>query len=181
MSFSLRSLRDLAEMRRADGLIAAEQFGRRFGEPGVRPLLAKALGHRAHALRREQRLALLVVETGIGKPQARWRLMHQSGRDSSMPCEPRLAPGGDEIDRRSRRPPCARSRSDVGCARLAVRDERLIHRDEPLLGRAEDDRRLAAPVVRIAVQDVLRRKQPLAASQLLGDQRVAFLRRLRRE
>src|SRR5260370_38411567 len=59
-----------------------------------------------------------------------------------------------------------------GCA------EWFVKRNKPLFRRSEDDRCLAPPVVRIAMHDVLLRKQPLTASQFVLDQFIGFFSRL---
>ena len=53
--------------------------------------------------------------------------------------------------------------------------ERFVHRDEPLARRAEDDRLLAAPAVRIAVVDVLVEDERAALAQPLDDLRVGLV------
>src|SRR5947199_405186 len=50
----------------------------------------------------------------------------------------------------------------------------VVHRDEPLLGRAEDHRVLAAPAVRVRVRDRLAREEDAAVAQQLDDLRVRF-------
>src|SRR5690606_37786807 len=47
--------------------------------------------------------------------------------------------------------------------------ERSIDPDEPLLGRAEDDRRLAAPVVRVAVGEEVMMVEVAGGAQVLDD------------
>ena len=87
------------------------------------------------------------TKSGIGTPQLRWREMRPVGAVSIMPPMRALAPVGIQTRSRSRG---ARSRA----ARLA-RQPRLVHADEPLRRRAEDDRRLVAPAVRVAVANAV--------------------------
>ena len=50
----------------------------------------------------------------------------------------------------------------------------LIDANEPLLGGAEDDRLLAAPVVRIAVRDLFLGEEQARIGKMLGDQFIGF-------
>jgi hypothetical protein len=56
-----------------------------------------------------------------------------------------------------------------------------LHRDEPLLGRAEDHRILASPAVRIAVLHALRREKPPRFAEPGDDRRVGVEDALARE
>ena len=71
--------------------------------------------------------------TAMGTPQMRWREMHQSGRVAIM-FEMRSSPQAGShftlLDFVQRAP----------AQRVAARRHRRFHRDEPLLGGAEDDR-----------------------------------------
>ena len=76
---------------------------------------------------------------GIGVPHARWRERHHSGWLSTI-CVMRVSPhAGSQRHARAAAPRCVRAQT-VG-----------VHREEPLRGRAEDDRVLAAPAMRVRV------------------------------
>ena len=81
--------------------------------------------------------------------------------------QPRLAPGGEELASFSM-PRSAVARSDSSGFRRRTRH--FVHDGEPLRGGAEDDRRLVAPAVHVAV-DVL---------AVHGEQRALRLERLAR-
>ena len=49
-----------------------------------------------------------------------------------------------------------------------------VHADKPLGGSAVDDRRLVAPAMRVAVNDVVRGEQPAMLAQLVNHQRRGF-------
>ena len=109
---------------------------------------------------RPSRPALLAMNTVIGTPQARWREITQSGRDSIMPvmrfspCSgtQRVALIAASARRRSVSPP-GRRQCDV-----------FVHRDEPLRRVAEDHRLLRAPRVRVLVREPPARDQHAASS-----------------
>jgi hypothetical protein len=67
----------------------------------------------------------------MGTPHSFWREMHQSGRVARRPFH-----GLDGVER-------------------ALAQIVAVHADEPLLGRTEDGRMMAAPAVRVAVLDIL--------------------------
>src|SRR5690349_5765340 len=50
----------------------------------------------------------------------------------------------------------------------------FFHRDEPLLGGAEDHRALAAPAVRVAVRELVFLEQRVTVVELLEDRRVGL-------
>ena len=79
---------------------------------------------------------------GIGTPQDRCRLMHQSGPERHHGLDPRLAPVRQPMD--------ALDRLERPAAQVVV-----VHADEPLLGGPEDHRLLASPAVGIAVHQRL--------------------------
>src|SRR6185436_12952368 len=58
--------------------------------------------------------------------------------------------------------------------RSLVASRRLIDADEPLLGAAKDDGRLAAPVVRIAVRELVVVEKMAAVAQRLDDKLVGL-------
>ncbi len=102
--------------------------------------------------------------TGIGTPQARWRLMHQSGRSPTMPPMRLIDQPGNPLDA-------------VDLAHRGLAQVRRLHRDEPLVGRAEDDRLLAAPAVRIAVRDLGGGHKRAALAQPLDDDGIRVVDR----
>ena len=77
---------------------------------------------------------------GIGTPQDRWRLMHQSGRSETI------------ASIRDWPQPGSQRTSSIA---LRVRPAQVVvvDADEPLLGRPEDHRLLAPPAVRVAVHE----------------------------
>ena len=101
-----------------------------------------------------------LTNTAIGTPQARWRLITQSGLADTMP-RMRFSPDG-------RRP--ARfadgAQRRFAQARDAIAD-RLVHGDEPLRRVAENDRLLRPPRMRVLVLELAARDQRAG-----GDQRV---------
>ena len=107
--------------------------------------------------------SLLRTKTAIGTPQARWRLITQSGLVETMPLM-RFSP-------------------DAGTQRVADRGERrfaqsgaavdrLVHRDEPLRRVAEDDRLFRTPGMRILVREPSARDQRVGCDQRLDDRLV---------
>ena len=146
--------------------------------PGVGALALEGPGDALHHPRVAQRLARrrFDTNTAIGTPQARWRETHQSGRLSiieRMPvaCRDRARSGS----------------SSIAASALSRRWSAPIHRDEPLRGGAEDQRRLGAPGMRVAV-DSLPRASRVPRSISARDHRLGRLehvqaleaRRLRR-
>ena len=151
----IRNRVDVGVEARRVGEVVAEQFpGERVNhasEPCSRKRLATA---RTDSL--VEHLALLVVEhrdrqapgalardAPVGprfEHAARCGAGPTRGRSPIFSASPRIAPVAER-----------RLAFALDCRE----GERLVHRDEPLLGRAEDDRRLAPPVVRVAVRDLL--------------------------
>ncbi len=87
------------------------------------------------------------TKIAIGTPQARWRLMHQSGRAATM-LPMRLRPGiRHEMGLGDRR---QRAGADV---------LRPVHADEPLRRGAVDQRRLGAPGMRVGMHELAAREQ----------------------
>ena len=114
----------------------------RLREPGVGPFLAEEVAEVADGLGRQElrRRRPSQPRAGIGTPQDRWRLMHQSGRSETIASIRDLPQPGSQrhlVDRLERPP-----------AQVVAVDA-----DEPLLGRPEDHRLLAPPAVRIAVRE----------------------------
>ncbi len=96
----------------------------------------------------------LCTNSASGTPQVRWREMHQSGRFSIMlvmRCSPQAGVQRTRLMSRS-----------------ALRAQTaLIHADEPLRRGAEDQRRLVAPAMRVAVPQRLLVQQRTSALELL--------------
>ena len=101
-----------------------------------------------------------LTNTAIGTPQARWREITQSGRDSIMPVM-RFSPCSG-TQRVTLMADSARWRS----VSPFVRDV-FIHRDEPLRRISEDDRLLRAPAVRILMLETAARDQHAGLDQRL--------------
>ena len=123
------------------------------------------------------------TKSAIGTPQARWRLITQSGRCSTI--EPsRLRPfsgtkrvsaiacraswrsvgprpvRGRGIGARRRPPSPSRfARPSAWLARARQVRQRLVHGDEPLRGAAVDDLGLRPPRMRVAVPEVRARRE----------------------
>ena len=53
--------------------------------------------------------------------------------------------------------------------------ERLVHRDEPLFGGAENDSRFAPPIMRIAVGDDLLGEEQVLFAQPFNDFLISFI------
>ena len=106
-----------------------------------------------------------LTNTAIGTPQARWRLITQSGLADTMP-RMRFSPDG-------RRP--ARL-ADGAQRRLAqargAAGDRLVHGDEPLRRVAEDDRLLRPPRMRVLVLELAARDQRARRDQRVDDRLV---------
>src|SRR5581483_11994399 len=134
-----------------------QQLLRRPREPGVRAL---ALEDRSDVLRdllRQVRLAARLAVDGDDRnaPQA-------LARDAPV------GPGGDHpVD------PVAAPRRDplhaLDLGERALAEPRLLHRHEPLLGAAEEERVLAAPAVGVAVPDRALRDQRAGPLEDLDD------------
>ena len=106
------------------------------------------------------------TNSAIGTPQARWRLITQSGRPSTIDADPVAALFGHEAgvgDGAAARagaasacassaPPSFSQRCSAKLSQCSSR-QRPVHRDEPLRGAAVDDLGLRAPAVRVAVLD----------------------------
>ena len=103
----------------------------------------------------------------MGTPQTRCREMHQSGRRGDHVGDALLAPGRVPLHFLDL---FQRARAQRAVRRRAWR----LHRDEPLLGGAEDHWIVAAPAMRIRVLDVLRAQQHAAALQQLDDRRIGL-------
>ena len=97
------------------------------------------------------------TNTGIGTPQARWRLMHQSGRAAT------IAP--------MRLRPCSGTNcvASIAASALLADAFRPVHADEPLRRRAEDQRRLGAPGMRIGMHELAAREQRARLGQRRAD------------
>ncbi len=91
----------------------------------------------------------------MGTPHVRCRLMHQSGRFSTIPRMRERPQLGHPAAPGRRSPPAPAPRSVA--SRPAVASSGRVHGDEPLRRGAEDDRVVAAPAVRVAVLDRVRR------------------------
>ena len=127
------------------------------GEPGVGPVLR----NRSRKWRTVSAVSNWVWQVvqpsaGIGTPQDRWRLMHQSGRSETMASIRDWPQAGSQLHLvdRLQGPP----------AQVVVVDG-----DEPLLGRPEDHRLLAPPAVGIAVHERLLVEQVARRLELLDD------------
>ena len=151
-------------------MAAALRTGRAFGQdllglgriPGIAALFAEELRNTQHEILAHQRLAaILAVEDRDRHTPAALAgnapvvaLAHH-GRDAV------LAPGRNPLD-------------------LVDRVDGLlldrIHRAEPLLRRAEQNRVLAAPAVRVLVDDVLLGKHRAALDEIIGNRLVCLLR-----
>ena len=147
----------------------AEQLPRLIGKPGIAAAFGEALADRAHALRRQQRLAAVVVEHRDRQAPRALPADAPVGAVLQHRTQPLLAPLRVERDfiKRGERPLPQRQR-------FAVDLVRLVERDEPLLGGAEDDRRFAAPVVRVAVRVIGFLEEHAEFVELLGDDVVGF-------
>ena len=104
----------------------------------------------------------------MGTPHTRWREMHQSGRMAIMLV--------------------MRSSPQAGChvtffmaAKVLAAELFAIHADEPLFCRAENNRIVAAPAVRIAVFHLRLASQRSVLFQQLDDQRIDLPDRLANE
>ena len=90
------------------------------------------------------------INTAMGTPQIRCRLMHQSGRVAIMLVIRSLPHAGSHTT--------LSISSIVNCRNVVSEPSfalhRLLQRDEPLLRRAKDHRIVAAPAMRIAVFEV---------------------------
>ena len=103
---------------------------------------------------------LLVTNTAIGTPQARWREITQSGRALDHAADAVLA--RRRAPSRCRRSPAAPA--GAGCRPWGCARRRLSMRDEPLRRVAEDHRLLGAPGVRILVLQAAARDAACRAS-----------------
>ena len=141
MSASLRNVG--AAAAGAGGARRAASSATGLREPGVGALAAEEVAKCSDGSARAACCAGSSSQpsAGIGTPQARWRLMHQSGRFATMPSIRSRPQAGSQRTRR-RSPASVRPRRSSWSTR-----------DEPLLGGAEDDRLLAAPAVRVAVHE----------------------------
>ena len=97
----------------------------------------------------------------MGTPQLRWRLMHHRAL---------LDHGADAVRGVLRVP------ADLVVDRVArlIAQAGLVHGDEPLVGRAEQHRVLAAPAVRVAVRDLHLGHEHAAVAEVLDDVRVGL-------
>ena len=145
-------------------------------EPGVGALVLEGLADAGVDRRVVQDLGravgLALHEQVSGTPQARWRLISQSGRASTierMRLRPVCGVPADElVDRGERR---SRMVCAVGVHAVV---ERLVHGDEPLRRVAVDHRRLGAPGVRIAVLQPAAGEQGAGLDQLVDHRGVGL-------
>ena len=87
----------------------------------------------------------------------------------------RLAVSGRSSSLRSQRARSgARSWRAFPAQRHLRRPHRVVHADEPSAASAVDHRRLVAPAMRVAVNQVRRREQPAGVTQAVGHQGRAF-------
>ncbi len=133
------------------------------GKPGIGPLFAE---------KRDDGIKGLVVDDGLAAVLAR------KGGNGDAPCAlARNAPVRPLLDH------CADAVGGAGRIEAHMGERlscllsqaRLIHRDKPLVGRAEYDRALAAPTVRIAVGDVDMGNQHATLVKPLDDLGVGFV------
>ena len=180
-------------------VVGAEQFVGAEIEPRIATVLADAFGDGADRAWRQERFAGLVVEDGDRQAPGTLPRDAPVGTGFEHALQSGAAPVGDEfqlvldgIERdRAHCPLSLRERVRVRGFSLGKRfgilrplhpsplpkgegGKRLIHRDEPLLRRAKDRRRFAAPVVRIAVADLFLGEQNIQFLQLLRDLRIPF-------
>ena len=98
----------------------------------------------------------------------RWREIHQSGTIGDHGVQPRFTPGGEELG----------LGNGLQCIGAQIRRSRilfvLIHAHKPLRGRTEDDRRLVAPAMRIAVTQLGVLEQRLFFGQQFDDLGIGF-------
>ena len=139
--------------------LVAEQLGRIERVPGVDAVLLDALARPAPSARRvrgcSSPVRLVRRRARSARPRcAGARCTSPGGRRSCRRCAPRPMPG-EPVD------VVARSRLQ----RSRARRPGLLHADEPLRRGAEDDRRLVAPAVRIAVRDLRVGEQHAALAQ----------------
>src|SRR5579862_4265407 len=138
------------------------ELRRRTGEPGVRALALEDVGDVVTECLARDRLAALFTVDGDHRhaPVALARDAPVGpGRDHVA--DPLPSPGGD--------PAHALDLGERALAEVAA-----LHADEPLLGRAEDDRVLAPPAVRVAVRHRLRGEQRATGAQVIDDWRVGL-------
>ncbi len=102
----------------------------------------------------------LLTNSVIGTPQARWRLITQSGRPSTIAVM-RFSPFGGT----KRVAAMAASAFSRSVARVVLVPSVLIDRDEPLRRRAENQLGLGPPRMRIAVLVIGTRREQRAASR----------------
>ena len=155
------------------GRFVTEQLLRIEREPAFDTGLFDALGHLLDQFRRArmQRAGFLVQEerdrhapVALARDApVRTRLHHRF--------QSRAAPGREEL-----RLVNGTLGDPAQGRRVLV--ELVFHADEPLRRRPEDDRRLVAPAVRIAVADLLGLEQHAPGFQFLQHQRVGFPNRL---
>ena len=144
--------------------VVAQETGWRRGKPGVgafrRERLHDARNHRGVAQRFAGRLS---TNTAIGTPQARWRLMHQSGRASTMrPMRLRPDSGTNAV-------------ASMAASAFRRMPFRSVHADEPLRRGAEDQRRLGSPGMRIGMQQPAAREQPAGLGQGGADRIIGLV------
>ena len=97
------------------------------------------------------------TNTVIGTPQARWRLMHQSGPGGDHGADAVAALVGDEL------------RLVDGAQRVFADALRPVHADEPLRRGAEDQRRLGAPGMRVGMHQLAAGQQRAGLGQRGAD------------
>ena len=100
----------------------------------------------------------------MGTPQTRCREMHQSGRVAIMLCMRSSPHAGSHFT--------FLMSSSVRLRRVPPPGIARFHRDEPLLGGAEDDGIVAAPAVRIRVLELFGMQQRAALLQQFDDGRI---------
>src|SRR6266540_709628 len=139
----------------AAAFAGGQKIGRRTLVPRVRSLRAKDLCDPSEELRRVNHLvAFVAVE------DRDWNAPQSLARDG---------PVGTILDhpRDTLLAPCRVPLRFVNLFERATAKIRLVHRDEPLLRGAEDDRILAAPAVRILMRDRLAEDERAALAQML--------------
>ena len=110
------------------------------------------------------------MNTAMGTPQMRWRLMHQSGRVAIMLVIRSLPQAGSQMTLSISSMVSWRNEVSVPSARL----HGVLHVDEPLFGGPEDHRVMAAPAVWVGVLQVARGQQGAILLEHGDDDRVGL-------